>query len=204
MDLNATKFSYNGTVLSWDEKDDVQRLLSLLESDASDALNTALEYKFVMDFTIKHHDYMNRAAVFWGEVLRALRFALIMKAARLFDESKDAIGLKKIFNILEQSIYREEIAQELRIKKSQYESNRKIIDEIRTIRDKIYAHNDKYEYQFWKHPEPPDLEFEGEVWWRIEDLLRWAKESILSLRTITGDGYPLGFEISNDTDKLLI
>ena len=79
----------------------------------------------------------------------------------------------------------------------------KDIEEIRTLRDKVFAHNDKTEFQFWKCPEKPDLEFEGEVWGRIEELLRWVQESTLSLRTALGDGYPIGHEIENDLDKLM-
>lgn len=201
--INKIKSSYTGKVLSWDQKDDIQKLLTLFESNTVDALNSTLEYSFVMGFVADQLTLINRAPTFWSEVLKALRFTMLMKAARIFDESKDAIGIKKVFNILEQSIYQDIVCNELDTYKKQYESYSKDIEEIRTLRDKVFAHNDKTEFQFWKRPEKPDLEFEGEVWERLEVLLRWVQESTLSLRTALGDGYPIGHEIENDLDKLM-
>ena len=202
-DWNQKKFSYEGNELSWDKKDDIQRLLTVLQNDAVDTLNTVLEYGFVLDFTTKHLDFVNRAPSFWSEVMRSLRFTLIMKSARLFDESADAIGLNKVLNILEQSIYGSRMKNELKEIREQYSKYHKYINEIRTIRDKIYAHNDKKECRFWKHNETKNLEFEGEFWNKLEEILVWARDSLLSLRVVTGDGFPVDIEITNDLEKLL-
>ena len=72
------------------------------------------------------------------------------------------------------------------------------IEEIRTLRDKLYAHNDKKEYQFWKYQSDKDIEFEGEFWGKIEEMLIWARDSLLQMRTIMGDSYPVNREITND------
>ena len=48
---------------------------------------------------------------------------------------------------------------------------RKILDTT-TLRDKQFAHNDEKEFQFWKHPREKDLEFEGEFWRKLEEMLR--------------------------------
>ena len=98
-DWNLLKSEYKGNMLSWNDKDDVQRLLTLLQSDAVDALNAVLELGFVLDFVSAPINYVNKAPVFWGEVMRSLRFTAVMKAARLFDESKGAIGIQKVFRI---------------------------------------------------------------------------------------------------------
>ena len=202
-DWNQKKFSYEGNELSWDKKDDIQRLLTVLQNDAVDTLNTVLEYGFVLDFTTKHLGFVNRAPSFWSEVMRSLRFTLIMKSARLFDESADAIGLNKVLNILEQSIYGSRMKNELKEIREQYSKYHKYINEIRIIRDKIYAHNDKKEYRFWKHNDTKNLEFEGEFWNKLEEILVWARDSLLSLRVVTGDGFPVDIEITNDLEKLL-
>ena len=135
--------------------------------------------------------------------MKSLRFTLIMKTARLFDESKDAIGLQKVFNILEQSPYRENLRKDLDVCRNQYNGYHDYIDEIRMLRDKLYAHNDKKEYQFWKYPSDKDIEFEGEFWGKLEEMLIWARDSLLRMRTIMGDGYPVNIEITNDLVNIL-
>ena len=198
-DWNEKKSQFNSIALSWDEKDDIQKLLTILQTDVVDALNTTLEYGFVLDFTLQHHTFADKSPRFWSEVMKSLRFSSIMQSARLFDESKDAVGLQKVFNILEQSRYRELLKQELEDCRIQYSGYLVYIEGIRTLRDKFYAHNDKKEYQFWKHPIPEkDIEFEGEFWGKLEEMLIWARDSLLRMRTLTGDCYPVNTEITND------
>ena len=200
---NQEKYNYTGQTLSWDQKDDIQRLLTMLQNDAVDTLNTVLEYRFVMDFTFEEQSYTNKAPYFWGEVMKSLRFTLIMKSARLFDESTDAIGIKKVFNILEQSPYHSIMHDDIKNAIFQYETYHIYIDEIRTIRDKLYAHNDRKEYQFWKHPSDKDIEFDGKFWGKLEEILIWVRDTLLSLRSLTGDSYPVNIDISNDLYNLL-
>jgi len=202
-DWNKKKSHFSGQTLSWDEKDDFQKLLTIVQNDVVDALNTTLEYGFVLEFTAKQQALMNKSPHFWAEVLKSLRFALIMKIARLFDESRGAIGLQKIFNILEQSPYSEDLRKELEICRDQYNGYHDYIDEIRTLRDKTYAHNDKKEYQYWKNPSDKDIEFEGKFWGKLEEMLIWARDSLLRMRTIMGDGYPVNIEITNDLINIL-
>lgn len=95
---NKNKSNFTGRALSWDQKDDIQKLLTMLQNDAVDTLNSVLEYSFIMDFMSDQTSYINKAPCFWSEVIKSLRFTLIMKTARLFDESKDAIGFHKVFN----------------------------------------------------------------------------------------------------------
>ena len=92
-DWNQKKFSYKGNVLSWDKKDDIQRLLTILQDDAMGTLNTVFEYGFVMNFTTEHLAFINKAPTFWAEVMRSLRYTLIMESARLFDEKKRALEI---------------------------------------------------------------------------------------------------------------
>lgn len=205
-DWNQKRLCHEGHALSWDERDDIQRLLAILQVDAVEVFNTALEYDYVLDFTTKHLPFADRAPHFWGEVVKSLRFTLIMKTARLFDESSDAIGLNKAFNILEQSRYNNLVKNELKQIREQYDEYHKYINEIRTIRDKVYAHNDRREYRFWKKEDTRilNLEFEGEFWNKLEEILIWARDSILCLRSLTGDSYPVNREITNDLENLLI
>ena len=200
---NKNKSNFTGRALSWDQKDDIQKLLTMLQNDAVDTLNSILEYSFIMDFISDQTSYINKAPCFWSEVIKSLRFTLIMKTARLFDESKDAIGLKKAFHILEQSHYGKDLTSELNKARSQYDTYHDYIIEIRTIRDTLYAHNDKKDYQFWKNPNEMNLEFEGEFWKKLEEIIIWARDTLLTFRTITGDSYPVNIEISNDICNLL-
>ena len=202
-DWNEKKSHFSGQTLSWDEKDDYQRLLTIAQNDVVDALNTTLEYGFVLEFVADQQSFVNKSPHLWAEIMKSLRFTLVMKAARMFDESKDAIGLQRIFNILEQSPYRDRLKEELVACRNQYAGFFDYIEEIRTLRDKLYAHNDKKEYKFWKYPSDKDIEFEGEFWGKIEEMLIWARDSLLRMRTLMGDGYPVNIEITNDLVNIL-
>ena len=185
-------------VLSWEEKDDIQRLFAILQNDSIEVLNGVLELQYVLNYTFVNPHIMNKAPNFWSETIIALRFTAVMKAARLFDESKDAIGVKKAFNILEQSKYNDIVASELKKRKDEYDTYKVYIEEIRTLRDKQYAHHDKKEFQFWKYNNNVDLEFDGQFWTCFEALIRWACETLASLRSFINDATPVGIEIAND------
>lgn len=200
---NAKGLGFDREPLTWDEKDDTQRLLTMLQVDVVELLNVALEYGFVNNFFNEQLEYINKAPFFWSNVITALRFTLVMKFAKLFDESSGAIGINKAFNILEQSKYEPSVKGELKIARERYEEYRPYIKEIKTLRDKAYAHNDKKEYQFWKSSEENDLEFEGTFWGKIEEIIIWARDTLLSLRSLTGDSFPLGIEIKNDVYNLM-
>ena len=63
---NEMKFHFSGQTLSWDEKDDFQRLLTIVQNDVVDALNTTLEYGFVLEFAENQQAFLNRSPHFWG------------------------------------------------------------------------------------------------------------------------------------------
>lgn len=157
------------TVIDWKDKDNIQRIITILEVDAARALNTALEYKYVLEFTSEKLDFTNKSPYFWSEILTSLRYSMLMQAARLFDESKDSIGMKKAFNMLEQSKYRDDIKQTLVRVRNEYESYRDLIDDIRTMRDKIFAHNDKVIYKDWDYDK--DAYLDNPIWSRMVELL---------------------------------
>ena len=85
----------NYTVINWKDQDNIQRILTSLEVDAANALDVALQYNYVLAFFDENTDFINKAPCFWTEALSALRYSMLMQTARLFDESRDAIGLKK-------------------------------------------------------------------------------------------------------------
>lgn len=189
------------TVIDWDDKDDIQKLLTVLECDAASALNDALQFKYVLEFFDEHLDFINKAPCFWMGVITSLRYSMLMQAARLFDESKDAIGIRKILNIVEQSKYRDTAKDVLCKVRNEYDSYQNLIEDIRNMRDKIYAHNDKALYKDWDFDR--DATLDDPLWGRLVELLRWAKDSILSLRSTYGDNFPLYFETKNDVKNLL-
>ena len=45
------------TVIDWDDKDDIQKLLTILEYDAGEALNNALQFKYVLELFDEHLDW---------------------------------------------------------------------------------------------------------------------------------------------------
>ena len=150
------------TVIDWYDKDDIQKLLTVLEGDAALALNDALQFQYVLEFFNEHLDFINKAPCFWMGVITSLRYSMLMQAARLFDESKDAIGLRKIFNIVEQSKYREVAKDVLCRVRDEYDGYQNLIEDIRNMRDKIYAHNDKTLYKDWNFDR--DATFDDPLW----------------------------------------
>lgn len=184
------------SVINWDDKDDIQKLLTVLEYDAASALNDALQFKYVLEIFDTNLDFINKAPCFWNGVITSLRYSMLMQAARLFDESKDAIGIKKILNIVEQSKYRD-VAKEVLCKfRNEYNGYQNLIEDVRNMRDKIYAHNDKTLYRDWNFDKESILD--DPLWEKMIELLRWAKDSVLLLRSTYGDNFPLYFEIKND------
>lgn len=193
---------YNG--IDWRGKDDIQRLLTVLEMDAICALNNVLQYKYVIGFTYENCDFINKSPNFWSEVITSLRYSMFMQTARLFDESREAVGITKALNILEQSKYRNMVYKTLLQVKKEYNGFTDVINSIRTMRDKVYAHNDKEFYRNWSYSkdEISDV-LDDPLWGRLEELLRWAKNSIFALRCTYGDCYPIWYETKNDVGNIL-
>jgi len=189
-----------GNIINWEEKDDTQKLMTIAEQDAATALNTALEYRYVLSFIDENIDYVNRATNFWSETIRALRYSMIMQSARLFDKTKGVISMEKLFNKIEQNNPCDMTKKELVRIKKEYENYESVIREIRTLRDKILAHNDSAVYQWWKNGNSQiyELEFDECFQGNLIELLKWTKNSILALRTTWGDSYPIHFEITDD------
>ena len=189
------------TVIDWDNKDDIQKLLTVLECDAGEALNNALQFKYVLELFDENLDFVNKAPCFWSGVIDSLRYSMLMRAARLFDESRDAIGIKKALNIVEQSKYREAAKEVLCRVRKEYDGYQDVIEDIRNMRDKIYAHNDKALYKDWDSDR--DATIDDPLWGKMIELFRWAKDSILLLTSTYGDNFPLYFETKNDVKNLL-
>lgn len=187
-------------VINWDDKDDIQRLLTVLEIDATSALNNALQFKCILEIFDQNLDFINQAPCFWMAAITLLRYSMLMQTARLFDESKDAIGIKKCLNIFEQSNYKKTAEKVLFTVRNEYEEHRCLIDKVKEFRDKIYAHNDKAEYRDWDNSK--DATLDDPIWKDIIELLRWAKSAILALRSTYGDNFPLYYETRNDVKNL--
>ena len=164
-------------------------------------MNDALQFKYVLELFDEHLDFINKAPCFWMGVITSLRYSMLMQTARLFDESKDAIGIRKILNIVEQSKYRDTAKDVLCGVRNEYDGYQNLIEDIRNMRDKIYAHNDKSLYKDWNFDR--DVTLDDPLWGRLIELLRWAKDSILSLRSTYGDNFPLYYETKNDVKNLL-
>ena len=162
------------TVIDWDNKDDIQRILTVLECDAGEALNNALQFKYVLELFDENLDFVNKAPCFWSGVIDSLRYSMLMRAARLFDESRDAIGIKKALNIVEQSKYREAAKEVLCRVRNEYDGYQNMIEDIRNMRDKIYAHNDKALYRDWDSDR--DATIDDPLWEKMIELFRWAKK----------------------------
>lgn len=129
---------------------------------------------------------------------------MFMQTARLFDEGREAVGIKKTLNILEQSKYGNMACKTLIQVKREFVGFADVINSVTTMRDKVYAHNDKDLYRNWSYSKDVVSDvLDDPLWEKLEKLLRWAKNSVFALRCTYGDCYPMWHETKNDVSNIL-
>mgnify|MGYP000886188250 FL=1 len=188
-------------MLTWDEKSNIQKIITVFEIDIKNALDNALEYKYLKEFICEEIENCNKAPIFISQSLHALRYSLIMRVARLIDESKDSYGFIRLLNKLEMSEYSNVLNAEIKKIKCDYEIYRNVIEQIKMLRDKAAAHNDK---SFFRSNDniSDEVLIEHEILNEIESLIRWLLKSIFIIETAYGDEIIPYVELKNDIKKL--
>ena len=190
-------------MINWDEKTELQKVISIFEYDIKVALDNALQYKYLLKLFNDNFEFVNTAPVFFSRTISSCMYSLIMRSARIFDESKDSYGFKKILNKLENTYSKDgKILKVINKIKNEYAGYESILDNIRTLRDKVYAHNDHKIYRdgdCYSEEEAIDsLSYD-----EFEKVLRWAFNACCSIEKAYGDETLPYNDLVNDVINLI-
>ncbi len=99
---------------------------------------------------VDHVELINISPGFWSLVYEAFLYYSVLKLAKLYDGDNSVISIEKYINFIEQNlkyIYKENereiVKKQVRNIKKCLEEKKDIIGKIKTVRDKMIAHNDK-------------------------------------------------------------
>lgn len=150
---------------------------------------------------------MKKSNCFWKLTLSSLCFSMIAELAKIYDEQKDAFGIKKLINISSQNSnwfckwYEENgILHKdfIKLLKSKYNCIEEKREKLKEIRDAELAHNDR------KNILNTETIYEGFSWGDIEELIEIAYDIMNSISVgLTGCEYFIQLDNYDDV-KLLI
>lgn len=190
-------------MINWDEKTELQKVISIFEYDIKVALDNALQYKYLLKLFNDNFEFVNKAPVFFSRTISSCMYSLIMRSARIFDESKDSYGFKKILNKIEMNYSKDKnMLNVISVIKNEYAGYEYIFNNIRILRDKIYAHNDRKMYRngdCYSEEEAIDSFNHDD----FEKVLRWAFNACCSIEKAYGDDVFPYNELVNDVINLV-
>ncbi|MBQ7851649.1 MAG: hypothetical protein IJ342_02055 [Muribaculaceae bacterium] len=178
-----------------------------------EAMQEGAEYEMLLDIS----------PCFWSTTLNNLSSNVLMKTAKIYDEHKDCIGLKKIINICEQNQelfpkkhtvtctdgdtgekcsfdMKKDVCKDIRDAQHKYQELYDARMQLMTLRDKYLAHTDKRIFldvkSFYQ-----EVAFKQET---IEILIKTAGDIFNSfLSDLSNTTVPLEFDNADDYEKML-
>lgn len=184
-------------IYEWDKMNDYQMQISMLAHIVERALKCYDHLNDFLGFMDTNLNEMNIAPSFLTECLDSMRYKLIMLSARVFDESRDAIGIMKIFNMGEQMPQYPSIKVLKRDIEIEYAKYTEEIKNLRTLRDKEYAHTDK---KFLLN----QIEIEtANLLENLGGMLNWAWQALNRLMHCTGATLVDLFPTHKDFSKMI-
>lgn len=190
-------------MINWDNKTSMQKILSIFEYDVKIALDNALQYKYLLE-AFYNNSVVNVAPVFFSSALYSFRYSLIMRSARIFDESKDSYGFNKILNKLEMTYSTDlKVTSIIYDIRKEYENYKPIFNDIRSLRDKVFAHNDNKIYRGGDSFTEEDAIDKFDCA-EFEKVLRWTLYACQRIEIGYGDE-PIPYrELVNDIKNLIV
>lgn len=189
-------------IKDWTEKDELQKMLTIFVYDLEITLNNAIQYRYLINLLNENNEFINNAPSFFSQIISSLRYSLIMRTAKIIDESKDGFGFKKILNKLEQSEYREAIKENLNCFRNEYIAWQETVLLIKFLRDKVYAHNDKIFY-YKEFGIGEEVAIDTPIWLEIEPFLLWLYDSSSAIsKNCENEIFPR-MNLINDVTKLV-
>lgn len=167
-------------IYEWDKMNDYQKKISMLAYIIERALNCYNHLNDFLSIMDTNLDEINYAPSFLAECFDSMRYKLIMLSAKVFDESQDAIGIMKIFNMGEQMSSYPSIKTLKRNVEIEYAKYEEEIKNLRILRDKEYAHTDK---KFLLNPIEVETTSLSD---NLSEMLNWAWKALNQLMHCTG------------------
>lgn len=168
------------------EKTPEQICLIMIYEEASNILKCIKQYKFITYNNCESFDtiYKDYPDLFCA-TLEAFRYQIIVGTTKLVVKNQESICVDKLLNIIEQ-LNREElkdIKQKILHEKEQFSQ---LIDNLRLIRDKVFAHTDlKYTKK-----EDSYLIFDlvdSKIYTEVESILIWVIEKCIEISKVYDD-----------------
>lgn len=191
-------------------QNEMQQGISILFKKLTIAENNRLIYKQLTELCGIGKQFecvMKKSNCFWKLTVSSLCFSIITELAKIFDEQKDAFGIKKLINISSQNSewfskwYDENGVSHkdfIKLLETKYDSIEKKREKLKEIRDAELAHNDR------KSILNTQSIYEGFNWGDIEDLIETANEIINRISIgLTGSEYIIQLENYDDIHYLI-
>ena len=191
-------------------QNEMQQGISILFKKLTIAENNRLIYKQLTELCGIGKQFecvMKKSNCFWKLTVSSLCFSIITELAKIFDEQKDAFGIKKLINISSQNSewfskwYDENGVSHkdfIKLLETKYDSIEKKREKLKEIRDAELAHNDR------KSILNTLSIYEGFNWGDIEDLIETANEIINRISIgLTGSEYIIQLENYDDIHYLI-
>jgi len=191
-------------------QNEMQQGISILFKKLTIAENNRLIYKQLTELCGIGKQFecvMKKSNCFWQLTVSSLCFSIITELAKIFDEQKDAFGIKKLINISSQngewfSKWYEENGvshkEFIKLLETKYNGINEKREKLKEIRDAELAHNDR------KNLLNIEIIYEGFTWGDIEDLIETAYEIMNSTSVgLTGCEYFIQADNYDDV-KILI
>lgn len=191
-------------------QNEMQQGISILFKKLTIAENNRLIYKQLTELCGIGKQFecvMKKSNCFWKLTVSSLCFSIITELAKIFDEQKDAFGIKKLINISSQNSewfskwYDENGVSHkdfIKLLETKYDSIEKKREKLKEIRDAELAHNDR------KSILNTQSIYERFNWGDIEDLIETANEIINRISIgLTGSEYIIQLENYDDIHYLI-
>ena len=177
-------------------QNEMQQGISILFKKLTIAENNRMIYKQLTELCGIDKQFecvLKKSICFWKLTINSLCFSIITELAKIYDEQKDAFGIKKLINISSQNgdwfskwynengVLHKDFIKQLEEKYNSIEKKR---EKLKEIRDAELAHNDR------KNILNTQSIYDGFTWGDIEDLIETANEIINRISiSLTGIEY---------------
>ncbi|MBQ8303728.1 MAG: hypothetical protein IJX79_02115 [Clostridia bacterium] len=188
----------------------LQKYIKILIEKLTIIENSRLVYKQLIELCGVGKQFecvIKKSNCFWSLTIKSISFLIITELAKIYDEQKDSIGIRKIINISSQNknwfskwceeygISQNEFISRLEMRYFDIKDKR---EKLKEIRDKELAHNDKYNLF------NQESICAGFTWGDIEDLIETAYTIINEISvSLSGCEYMIKFSNYDDINNLI-
>ena len=127
-----------------DEYDDIMQEISIIMYFIEDTVDCIDQYYDLYNISLNNIKFINIAPSFFAQTLNSFKFKINISFSKIFDKSKTSSGIERLLNRVEQQKdYNKLCINEIKEGRNLIESYVPIIELLKSVRDKFYAHIDK-------------------------------------------------------------